>query len=111
MIKCNDGLKLEHKEFCLTRRKTFLLWEWLSTSTHCPENLWSLHLRIFKIQLDIILGNLFYLTYLSKGVWTRWSQEVLSNLKGSVILWKQTPDTEMEEAAFKKLLLHSWGAR
>ena len=67
-----------------TYGNTFLLWGWQSTSTGCPDRLWSHHLwrhskAVWTCSWSTLGGAA------SAGLWTRWPPEVPSNLTYAVI--------------------------
>lgn len=69
------------------KKKTLLLWGWLTTGTGCPERSWGLHSwRYSKLKPHIVNSNLFHLTLLWTRGWTRQPLGVPSNLGCSVSL-------------------------
>lgn len=90
MVPCNwmrsSGYKLKHKKFHLNIRKNFFT---LRAAEH-----WNRLQGIHEVclsgdwtQLDAFLSNLLQVTLPWQGAWTRWSSEISSNPKNSVILW------------------------
>lgn len=67
-----------------TGKSIFLLW----TLENVPQRLCEVFtLKTFKSHLEMVLGNLLYVTLIQQGELTRWSAEIPSNLSNSAILW------------------------
>lgn len=67
-----------------TGKSLFLLW----TLENVPQRLCEVFtLKTFKSHLEIVLGNLLYVTLIQQGELTRWSAEIHSNMSDSAIPW------------------------
>ena len=76
--------KWEHEKFWLDRWKKKVPWRWSNNDRSCPERLEYLHpwqcLRTNQLKICTTWREL------CEGAWTRWPQEVSSNLNYSVML-------------------------
>lgn len=79
-----------------TGKAFFLLW---GGETGFPERLWSLSVETFKTRLDTVLCKLFWMALLEQEGWKLWSQEVLSILNDSMILWFVRKHNQSVEAS------------
>lgn len=86
---CPDRIR-SHVTSSELKKKTVLLWGQSNTETSCGVSIYG----DIITQLDTVLGNLLWLSCLS-----RWSPELLSNLSHSVIAAPQKTQT----------ILQSWG--